>query len=448
MAINLQEDTQPDDKDPRMLPDQIQKVRQLQANRKELSPGVRPNPGRPEENVVLNTPPDFVPPPNLAGIDPHRHLKKKTNPDAATEETEATIPRTRPQEAAGQLGMPSVSRVSKPRKKVIDERFQKVDPPSNMIPYAHLDEHGDGLWLRSFDISDLERIYDAIETKNHTAYLDSLDECVNLDIRDLTSPDCVFTQYWIRMASYPRSPYTMEWTSRYGNELREQIQQVRSTHELLAEAATTMLDVVYLDMSAEEYAEWRAKGISFPTVREAEYIINTTPAEDPTTGRRDYAPGAFAMQNAQYLLLPDDAPIERRMEQKLELFRQRKEVQFLSDIQEFAARAEHGVIESIKLRDSAFEPKAASEFLRSSAEKLYRLAQGISDQNPGVEQSAGVLKLVETAVEYETEADQIDATVKEGKKYTPKEEVIALREINAMDMFPAPNSAPTAKAGL
>lgn len=303
-------------------------------------------------------------------------------------------------------------------KSELGSQWRRIDFPSGLVPYGITE-----LYLRPFEVLDLEAIYDSIETENHTGYLDALDQCISMDVRDLTVPDFIFMQYWMRMSSYPRSPYTVTWTSRYGNDIKQKL-------------SPPELQLIYLNMTPEEYADWYRRGICFPTVRESEFIINSAPPADPTTGKRDTTKDTWAMQNAQYVRLDEDAPVKDRMRQKMLKLRTSKDIDILTDIQNFAIASEHGVIENITSVDPMFEPVKAIAFLRRSAEQLRILARGVAEENAGIEQTAGLLQLVQAAEGYDEEATEIEQALEKGIAYQPRKENIALRSIGPMDMFP------------
>jgi uncharacterized protein YqfB (UPF0267 family) len=293
----------------------------------------------------------------------------------------------------------------------LDEKWQRVDFPSNLVPYPGIND----IYLRSFTVPVLEQIYDAIEARNHTAYIDAMSKCISMDIRDLTVPDWIYAQYWIRISSFTRSPYTIRWTSKYGNEHATSVK-------------LTDLKTVILDMQPEEYNEWVKKGFSFPTLRESEFMILNEDEESPDNN--------WVVQNAQYLYLAPDFEGDR-MKEKIRLFRERGDVEFLTDIQDFAARTEHGVVESIKLRDEKFDAVKAKEFLIHSANQLRTLAKaGADNENMDLDNTAGIIALAEKAEEYETEAAAIQTAIDAGETYQPEEEVVVLRSIQPTDMFP------------
>lgn len=412
-----------DEKDARnAIPDNVRKAMELRDAAANRTPPVR--------HVNLGEPPNgALRPPQLPNQredrvnldDATKAYGEKMQMDRHTPNRQApAAPDERYEEV---VAAPLKQEETKPRppfpKSELGPEWRRIDFPSNLVPYPGVEE----LYLRPFEVLDLEAIYDSIETENHTGYLDALDQCISMDVRDLTVPDFIFMQYWMRMSSYPRSPYTVTWTSRYGNDIKQKL-------------APPELQLIYLNMTREEYADWYKRGICFPTVRESEFIINSSPAPDPTNGKRDTTRETWAMQNAQYVRLDADAPVTDRMRQKMLKLRTSKDIDILTDIQNFAIASEHGVVENITSVDPNFEPKSGASFLRKSAEQLRTLARGVADENAGIEQTAGLLQLIQAADGYDEEATEIEAALEKGVAYKPRKENIALRSITPMDMFP------------
>lgn len=420
-----------DSKDPHNIPKNVQAILDAQKRRQaELAAGKPP-----QKHVSLAPPNMPVPPtfgnqPDMEEAEQLYQTKTKAanlRGSTAMSTVEEPVLPSSPAKQPTSAGEANKTRDSFPKGKLGPE-WRRVDFPSNLVPYKNITE----IYVRTFQVADLEAVYDSVETRNHSGYIDALDQCISVDIRDLTVPDFMYFQYWLRMASYTKSPYTITWTSRYGDDIEERLSMPN-------------LKVQSLEMTREQYAEWEAQGVCFPTVRESEYIINAT-SESPD-GEVDNPPDNWAMQNAQYLKLPDDAPKHNRMEQKISLLRSSKDVDLLVTIQEFAAAIDHGVIESIVTVNPKFEPKKAIEFLRDQAIRLRTLARGAAEQSEAIEQAAGMIRLVEAAQEFDDEAQLIEDTLAKGEKYTPRKEDIVLRNIGPVDMFPTANTKAPADKG-
>lgn len=408
------EDEKPDNKD---LPGNVKKVMEIQARKfdpprtgSEMDDKTRPvtHEVMTPKGVTGPLPPNFGTQP-AATEAPAAPKPDKIIPSSAVHAQTAKVQEHTTEEAAPAAKSAPKTRSAKPSH--LDEKWQRVDFPSNLVPYPGVDE----IYLRPFTVPVLEQMYDAIEARNHSAYIDAIDKCVSIDIRDLTVPDWIYAQYWIRISSYTRSPYTIKWTSKYGNEHATPVKM-------------TDLKTVILKMTPEEYSDWLSKGFSFPTLRESEYMILNEDEESPDND--------WVVQNAQYLFLPNDFEGDR-MKEKMRIFREKEDVEFLVDIQDFAAMTEHGVVESIRLRDGKFEPKEAIAFLNYSADQLRTLAKaGAENENMELDNTAGIIALAEKAAEYEKEAADIQKALDAGETYVPEEEVVVLRSIQPTDMFP------------
>ncbi len=311
--------------------------------------------------------------------------------------------------------------VRTPRPKEIGPDWVRIDPPSRMVPYEE-----EALFIKRFGITDIEAIHAAMDSNSVTLYLDALDAVLSMDVRDLTPSDLIYVQYMWRIKSYPSSPYRVDWTSRYGNDHTTRI-------------TDTTLDVKWLDMSKEDYAAWKAKGISFPTVRESEAIRDMVSDKD--------ASKAFIANYAQYVYL-DEPPSVDSFQKKIKMLREGS-ADHLVDIQEFASKVEHGVIEAIEVTDEHFEPHAAAKFLEEQASRIMGIAENLAsdDSMQGMDNSLTLLTLSEEASNYLEEAKAIRAAIEYAEtnkettggvvNYAPRKETIALRTISPQDMFPS-----------
>lgn len=423
-VVDQGEKSNPDEKDPHNIP---QSIRDVLKKQQELSAK-----GPAPVNALLNTealpegimsprPPQFGA--QAASTDTARSdavFKEKLRTSTASPVVEAPALEEPPR-----MRQDLKTRPSFPKDKLGPE-WKRVDFPSNLVPYKGVAE----IYLRPFEVADLEAIYDSIQTNNSSGYFDALDQCISMDIRDLTVPDFIYMQYWLRMSSYTKSPFLISWTSRYGENLEETL-------------STTNLQTIMLDMTREEYADWEAQGIVFPTLRDSEYILESIPDNpEPNTPQKD----DWIMQNAQYIYLtPEELKQGRVMEQKIAKLRSNKDPDILASIQEFARISEHGVIEMIETTNKQFDPVKAIVFLRDQAKSLQTLARGVADENEAIEQTAGILQLLNASEEFIEEAKQIEDTLARGEEYLPRKENIALRQIQSMDMFPTPSTKKTTR---
>ena len=192
--------------------------------------------------------------------------------------------------------------------------------PSNYVPYDF-----DALFLVPFSTLDLLNLVDAYEMQSTTRFIDTMEDVINIPVRDLTISDFNYLLYKQRIQSYVKSPNTIEWQSRYGN-----------INELKVDKTTMIVET--LDMSKEEYAKWKAKGIQFPTVADLEFR-----AENQELDKRD----SWIYERAKYIV---GASWEEKKQRVLD------DMSLLEDIREFKKVSRHGVESSITVTDPKFNP--------------------------------------------------------------------------------------------
>lgn len=109
------------------------------------------------------------------------------------------------------LPKPVASSVSQPRKPkdktVVDSRFiELTELPSNFIPYDFK-----SIYVRPFAVSELKLIARSIEQKSIDYITQAIDNCLDVDVYQLTIPDYFYLYYWFRIESYPSTPYYSHW---------------------------------------------------------------------------------------------------------------------------------------------------------------------------------------------------------------------------------------------
>lgn len=323
-----------------------------------------------------------------------------TNPTPTNPPTSARIPLN----TGTSLGTDDL--VSRVTNNALDARWVRQDFPSRHLAYD-----GQDIYVRPMEIIDLSRTSAASRSGNFTQYLDALAKCISIDIRALTPPDFNFFLYWLRMNTFPTAPMTIKWTSKYGNECEFRVQQ-------------TNLEIIELEMSRSEYSNWVARGIGLPTVRDMELITGDgIPEEDK-----------WRSELAQYVVTPISDPKEY-LASKLQILENMGPQGYL-DIQEFAKKIEHGVVERAKVRDTKFEPEKAIAYLRSTADDLEESARKLVANGLDRGQEVPLLALAQHAEKMREEANTIEQTINNGTTFIPEQEVIAL-SINAMSFFPS-----------
>lgn len=282
----------------------------------------------------------------------------------------------------------------------VPEGWTRISVPSNCVPYDFKEIH-----VRPFDVTDLAGLAVSRKHGNYTMFLDVIDNAVNVDVRDLTGPDQRYLMYWWRITSYVDTPYDVTWISRYGNENKVSINK-------------TNLKTVELKMTEEEYAPYKEMGIVFPTVRDSEAL-----QEEMSDEMR------FLMERAQYMRGDPDA--ENYAQSKIDQLKAGG-IAILEKIRDFSKQIEHGVIETIKVTDSQFEPNAAVEYLDRAAVALMYTAE--NGEENGIEASI-ILQQIERARDLAAEAAEIKEKLAIGEPILPKEEVVTLN-INVTAFFP------------
>lgn len=294
----------------------------------------------------------------------------------------------------------------------LGEEWVRQDLPSHSVPYNH-----EEIFLKPFTITVLSRVHAAMKGGNFTQLVDALNQCINIDIRRLTPEDWNAVLYWLRLNSYVRTPYTVPWVSKYGNENEHRI-------------VDSNLEFVELQMTLDEYNEWQNKGLCFPTVRDMELMQDSDiPEED-----------RWRIQYSQYVRLTaikkEDGTIDYSdyLNRKLDVL-EKGGTAMLEDIRDFMALISHGIVETIEVTDVKFDPLKAVEYLRRSVLETRDMIAAILRTSEDKEIEIGLIGMSKRADDLEAEADLIEQTMKEGKSYSPGKETIEL-SINAMHFFP------------
>jgi hypothetical protein len=295
----------------------------------------------------------------------------------------------------------------------IPDGFVRLELVSHFVPYTFKT-----LAIRTLRGVDIAALSQAASSQSYTDFIDVIGRCINRNIRQLTPSDMRHVMYWLRLNSYTKSPYNIPWTSRYGNE-----NQLTVTY--------TDLEWVELKMTEEQYAPFKAKGIRFPVIADAEVLSGT----DLTVQEK------FMLERAQYLSMEHivmregETPLAARLrvleEAPLEL---------LEDIRDFAMLIDHGVRESVTMADPMFEVNAAIEHLQQAYDSLVGVAEANADDEDA--DVAHVSSLIDMANDIKKELDAFTLSVtppEEGQApnpvAVPRKEVITFN-INVMSFFP------------
>lgn len=282
---------------------------------------------------------------------------------------------------------------------VKDANYVRVDLPSKHVFYPFKD-----IWIRPFKIKELSKIWLATQENSFTHLVDAMDATIaeGADLRDLLPQDFKFLMYWHRINSYPRSPFTIEWTSRYGQKLKHTVRE-------------TNLDITTCDLTEEEVTAYREYGLVAPTVRDVEVLKMEKMTADQE----------FLWERAQYV-------VGSSIEEKLENLDAFPDLDVEENIHEFAERLKFGVTETVTVLNSEFDPDIAITNLRDQAKKVKEFVE--NNPNEPVIKMTGEA-LLEKAQEYEEEAAKMEADLAAGKAVRPAEEQITL-SVDATNFFP------------
>lgn len=282
----------------------------------------------------------------------------------------------------------------------VEQGWTRTGLPSKCIFYDFND-----VKVKPFGLPELVAINAAVQNRSVSMFYDAMNPCLNVDIRDLTASDLKFLMYWWRLNSFSRSPFTVKWNSRYGNECQKRVPPVND------------LKIIELKITKDEYLKFKEKGIYMPTLRELEMV------EDPN---RDTT-NDFLLQRAQYIL--SDTTGENYWTDRIDKLNAGG-IPLLEDIRDFAELIEHGVEETITVTDENFKPEEAAKFLLDAANVLEKMVEQADNQS-----AAELGSLTNRVVYFRQEAEEIEQALKAGEEVKPKEENIVLT-INTMDFFP------------
>lgn len=288
----------------------------------------------------------------------------------------------------------------------LDPNWVRQELPSKCRPYTFKE-----VFLRTLTIPTLGVIHAARVKNSFTILLDALNQCISVDIRELTPPDLTFVMHWIIDNSYPKSSMKIKYTTRYGNKIEIPIR-------------TRNLAITELAMTEEEYQKWSDRGFTFPKVRDMELLFGDAVPID-TRWLLDYAQYVEAdidpKEYHNYTQLKIDALTEMGLGAIVE-------------IDEFSELIKHGVEETVTITDPNFNPVKAAEFFDEQAKKMLATIAAIPLEDRE-DLAVTIIEIGATAEEMMNEAADIRKALAEGIKVEAQEEVVAVR-ITATDFFP------------
>lgn len=304
------------------------------------------------------------------------------------------------QEAIGKLPKPP-SRLAARRAKY-ESDYVQIGLPSQFKIYSFEPEE---FLVKKIDIPAQIAITSARRLRDMSGYIDALGSTVieGMDIRDISYPDWLYFLYHQKFTSYPKTPLILTWTSRYGNENKYKIQD-------------TDITTVHPEIDRETFEEkYFSKGLRFPTLRDWE-LLNTV--NDFTQEDRDiYA-------RAQYF---QGDTVEQKVDH---MFSRGRDLELLELVAQMVIDCNHGVMETVEVRDQHFEPVKYIKARLDHIENLRR-EQGSYEEVPAVK--AAIEQEIASVLE---EVDEMQATLDNGGPVLAEVETQPVR-FNALDIFPA-----------
>lgn len=141
-------------------------------------------------------------------------------------------------------------------KTIIDARFiELTELPSNFIPYDFK-----SIYVRPFAVSELKLIARSIEQKSIDYITQALDNCLDIDVYQLTIPDYFYLYYWFRIESYPSTPYYSNWVC------DEQVDGQICAHNNVTPLTKNQLSISYLKDEVKENVPELDPRLDFPRV--------------------------------------------------------------------------------------------------------------------------------------------------------------------------------------
>ena len=229
-----------------------------------------------------------------------------------------------------------------------NDKFMSITLPSGFMFYDF-----DNIKVRKFELRDLSKMHRVVKTGSDKLFKEVIQGCVNKDINLLTPGDFKYICYWLRLNSYPKSPMTIEWTSKYGN---ENITQVYKDN----------IKLFGPDITKEELQVWRSKGFEVPVLKFSD-IFDEEGKEDSDDD--------FLISNAQYF--KGDTWEEKI--KNCENYINTNGLESLADVNTFDKLIYHGVEEEITVTDAKFDPQVYKKSLKERIQKLKLVISNIID---------------------------------------------------------------------
>jgi len=257
-----------------------------------------------------------------------------------------------------------------------------------------------------FSLEDLWLVAEAHETQSITPLIAAMANVVSgCDVRELTVDDFYYLMHIVRLRSYPRTPWTFSWRSKYGN----------MSSFTVTEAT---LPCISLDCTAQDFEEeWGKYGIDPPRVKHWEAVNGEplTEADQDLWSRAQYLYGESIEERVAHALTRG-LPV-------LELVRDYKQSKFDN----------YGVKLTYTVRDPNFQPTVWLSTLQNQYDdaKAYRKALA----NEAGEDAETVMMLDAGLAQLAMQVDELRAKLATGLRIEADEEEVRA-DIEALTFFP------------
>jgi hypothetical protein len=287
------------------------------------------------------------------------------------------------------------------RRKKYNAKYTGIIPASQGVFY---DFPIDNLRVKRIDV-DIQRSITMAKTAGDVSLLiDAVGATLEepIDIRDLTNEDWFHLLYYHLFASYPKSSFTLNWTSKYGNDNAYTISQS---------------DITYINpgITKQEYQEnFYKMGVCVPTLRDWE-LLNTDnhlSAEDKDIYFR-----------AQWY-------VGNTMEEKVDnYFEYGETLDHTYLVDELKARSVHGVRNTVEVIDAHYNQKVYTSQRRDYLESLKVESLQYKD-------NAALYSVYRAEIEeLNTEVEDLETKLRNGEQVRAEVETQPVR-FRALDIFP------------
>lgn len=202
-----------------------------------------------------------------------------------------------------------------------DSRFFSIGAlPSGYHPYNFKE-----LLIRPFSFAELKLISRAAQTQTNQNIIHAVNNCINVDAFDLTVGDFYYILFWLRVNSYPKTPWIVEWTCRnlIESEGEERICGAEN-FDRISESSVSIKQLENKDLP---------EGLDFPRARDLDDIQEM--AKNP-----DFR---FLIKEIQWIK-------GSSMEEKIFYLENSEDLELFEKAKKASDEFQHGIIETLKLK--------------------------------------------------------------------------------------------------